>query len=80
MSYEVIARKYRPQIFADVVGQDHVIDTLKNAIANVDVPSVRKLFSREKSQFWAPMQSSATRHKVSVRFNIEPPVPDGLFA
>ena len=34
MSYEVIARKYRPQIFADVVGQDHVIDTLKNAIAN----------------------------------------------
>ncbi|MFT5122671.1 MAG: DNA polymerase-3 subunit gamma/tau [Kiritimatiellia bacterium] len=34
MSYEVIARKYRPQIFADVVGQDHVIDTLKNAITN----------------------------------------------
>jgi len=33
MSYEVLARKYRPQTFSDVVGQDHVVDTLKNAIA-----------------------------------------------
>ncbi len=31
--YQVIARKWRPQTFADVVGQDHVIRTLKNAIA-----------------------------------------------
>ena len=31
--YQVIARKWRPQIFADVVGQDHVVRTLKNAIA-----------------------------------------------
>src|ERR1700735_3965219 len=33
MSYQVIARKYRPQRFADVVGQEHVTDTLSNAIA-----------------------------------------------
>ena len=33
MSYQVIARKYRPQRFADVVGQEHVTDTLANAIA-----------------------------------------------
>ena len=33
MSYQVIARKYRPQRFADVVGQDHVTQTLANAIA-----------------------------------------------
>ena len=33
MSYQVIARKWRPQTFADVVGQDHVVRTLKNAIA-----------------------------------------------
>ena len=32
MSYKVLARKWRPQHFDDVVGQDHVIKTLKNAI------------------------------------------------
>src|SRR3954465_1473396 len=32
MSYQVIARKYRPQRFADVVGQEHVTRTLANAI------------------------------------------------
>ena len=32
MSYQVLARKYRPQKFADVIGQDHVTRTLKNAI------------------------------------------------
>src|SRR5438270_13385648 len=32
MSYQVIARKYRPQCFADVVGQEHVTQTLSNAI------------------------------------------------
>ena len=32
MSYQVIARKYRPQRFAEVVGQDHVTQTLANAI------------------------------------------------
>ncbi len=33
MSYQVIARKYRPQRFDDVVGQEHVTQTLANAIA-----------------------------------------------
>ena len=32
MSYQVIARKYRPQRFSDVVGQDHVTQTLANAV------------------------------------------------
>jgi DNA polymerase-3 subunit gamma/tau len=32
MSYQVIARKYRPQRFSDVVGQEHVTQTLRNAI------------------------------------------------
>ena len=32
MPYQVIARKYRPQNFTEVVGQDAVIRTLKNAI------------------------------------------------
>ena len=33
MSYEVFARKYRPQTFDDLVGQAHVSQTLKNAVA-----------------------------------------------
>jgi len=32
VSYQVFARKYRPKTFADVLGQDHVISTLRNAI------------------------------------------------
>jgi DNA polymerase-3 subunit gamma/tau len=33
MSYQVLARKYRPQRFSEVIGQDHVTRTLQNAIA-----------------------------------------------
>lgn len=33
MSYQVTARKWRPLVFEDVVGQTHVTSTLKNAIA-----------------------------------------------
>lgn len=32
MSYQVLARKWRPQQFDDVVGQEHVVRTLRNAI------------------------------------------------
>src|ERR1700737_3924960 len=34
MTYQVIARKWRPQTFADLVGQEHVTETLENAIKN----------------------------------------------
>jgi DNA polymerase-3 subunit gamma/tau len=34
MSYQVIARKWRPQTFSDLVGQQHVTETLGNAIKN----------------------------------------------
>jgi DNA polymerase-3 subunit gamma/tau len=34
MSYQVIARKWRPQTFDDLVGQRHVTETLANAIKN----------------------------------------------
>jgi len=33
MAYQVLARKYRPQLFSDVIGQDHVTHTLLNALA-----------------------------------------------
>src|SRR3979411_2053516 len=32
MSYTVLARKYRPQKFSDVIGQEHVTRTFQNAI------------------------------------------------
>src|SRR3954468_17998890 len=32
MSYQVLARKYRPQKFSDVIGQEHVTRTVQNAI------------------------------------------------
>ncbi|MBI4232321.1 DNA polymerase III subunit gamma/tau, partial [Candidatus Peregrinibacteria bacterium] len=32
MAYLVFARKWRPQSFDDVVGQEHIVTTLKNAI------------------------------------------------
>ena len=31
-NYTVVARRYRPQRFEDVVGQDHVVQALRNAI------------------------------------------------
>ena len=34
MAYLVLARKYRPERFADMVGQEHVTQTLQNAIVN----------------------------------------------
>lgn len=32
MSYQVLSRKYRPQTFEEVLGQDHVVRTLQNAL------------------------------------------------
>jgi DNA polymerase-3 subunit gamma/tau len=32
MSYQVLARKYRPQKFSEVIGQEHVTRTLRNAL------------------------------------------------
>jgi len=37
MSYQVLARKYRPQTFEDIVGQAHVATTLTNALKNQKV-------------------------------------------
>jgi DNA polymerase-3 subunit gamma/tau len=34
MSYQVLARKWRPQVFDDVVGQGHITRTLQNAITS----------------------------------------------
>ncbi|PYM83188.1 MAG: DNA polymerase III subunit gamma/tau, partial [Candidatus Rokuibacteriota bacterium] len=34
MAYQVLARKYRPQAFDAVVGQDAITRTLRNALAS----------------------------------------------
>jgi DNA polymerase-3 subunit gamma/tau len=38
MSYLVLARKWRPQTFAEVVGQTHIVQTLQNAIKFNRIP------------------------------------------
>lgn len=38
LSYQVIARKWRPQSFTDVVGQNHITQTLSNALNNQRLP------------------------------------------
>lgn len=40
MSYQVVARKWRPQSFDQVIGQDHVTETLKYAVMNNRVAPV----------------------------------------
>ena len=37
-NYQIVARKYRPQTFRDVVGQDAVVTTLKNGLASKRIP------------------------------------------
>ncbi len=34
MSYQVLARKWRPQTFSELVGQQHVVDAITNALEN----------------------------------------------
>lgn len=34
MAYQALYRKYRPKTFSDVVGQEHITETLKNELAN----------------------------------------------
>lgn len=34
MTYQSLYRRYRPQTFGDIVGQEHVVTALKNAVAN----------------------------------------------
>ena len=44
MSYLVLARKWRPKTFMEVVGQDHIVQALKNSLKN-DMPHQAFLFT-----------------------------------
>ena len=37
MSYQVLARKWRPNDFSEVVGQEHVVQALSNSLDNQKV-------------------------------------------
>ena len=41
MSYVVLARKYRPRSFAQMVGQEHVVQALTNALTQACVFDLR---------------------------------------
>ena len=43
MAYQALYRKYRPQTFSDVIGQEHITETLKNELsAGKTVPAEKK--------------------------------------
>jgi len=44
LSYLVLARKWRPKSFTEVVGQDHIVQALKNSLKN-DMPHQAFLFT-----------------------------------
>jgi DNA polymerase III subunit gamma/tau len=54
MAYQVLARKYRPQRFADVAGQDHVTVTLMNALTQQRIAHgyISELARRRLRAFW----------------------------
>ena len=63
MSYQVIARKWRPQAFDEVVGQGHVTTALRNAIRTDRVPHAVLLTgprgsSCERGRLYRPAVSS----------------------
>ena len=58
--YLALARKYRPQIFKDLIGQPHITKTLQNAIEmNKLYPSL--IFSGMKGKSAEPAVRSTAR-------------------
>ena len=48
MSYQVLARKYRPNSFEEVVGQEHVIQALSNGITTKEF--IRLIYFLEQEE------------------------------
>ena len=49
-SYQVFARKYRPLSFKDILGQDHVVQTLANAIEQNRLAHAYLLLDQEEPE------------------------------
>ena len=59
MSYTVFARKYRPQTFEDLIGQDAMVRTLRNAFE-----SGRILVSAARTRRFRALGFSEVRNSV----------------
>ena len=64
MAYEVLARKWRPKQFEDVVGQDHVTRTLRNAIESGRHTRCQRFMTQAmpRTSFQAPTASTNIRY------------------
>jgi len=68
MSYQVLARKWRPKSFATLIGQEHVVRALSHALATADCTMrgcspVRAASARRR--FRASSQSAELRNRVT---------------
>ncbi len=71
MSYQVVARKWRPQRFDEVVGQDHISETLRYAVRNDRIAPVY-LFTGIRGT------GKTTLARIMVKcINCQNPAPDG---
>ena len=70
---EALYRKYRPQIFEDVVGQEHIERTIKNAIEQ-DKVSHAYLFTRP-ARHGQDHHGAPSGQGASVREGARPPSP-----
>jgi hypothetical protein len=66
-TYQVIARKWRPQTFDDLVGQDHVVRTLKNAIARNRIAHAYRATRHGQDEYGAHFCQGAQLHRWSKR-------------
>ncbi len=71
MAYQVLAQKYRPQVFEDVIGQEAVTRTLKNSIETGRVANAY-LFSGPRG-----VGKTSVARLISKVLNCENPLKDG---
>ncbi len=71
MAYQVTARKYRPQKFSDVVGQEAIVTALKNALLKGKIPHAL-LFSGVRG-----VGKTTTARILAKALNCENPENDG---
>ena len=68
MAYLVLARKYRPQRFDELVGQEHIARTLTNAIALGRAGIANPDWPREaRTPGWEPKRPPLTRAELAER-------------
>ena len=73
MSYLVLARKWRPKLFSEVVGQDHAVQALKNSIVdekvNHKVVSLKEVLEKHNPDLATGLKFSTQRVVVILGLN-----------